>query len=297
MGIGCLMDGFEIILTKVKCLINQLNISSIDLNKNEDAIVHLQALISLFDSLILNLNEEDVNISAKYQMCKTVFSLVFSYGIKLFKESVKYPNQMNFSLLAICFNFYVDFLEKCNNFASDNKAEIIAEKMKLIEEIIEQIFIPILSSAQNTLFDQIVMSKLSSFSGLSNGSYIGTNFKKIYTNNLSYLPTTLDVPTKDQNILKKYPFAFLTSFVRLYTLSYKLRMKLLDNKQINLTNQFLNNQYLRSYLKVFLNDNNHSKDTAKNSYLIMKYENLFVYYCLKLAFAVFNFEVVKILLY
>ena len=44
---------------------------------------------------------------------------------------------------------------------------------------------------------------------------------------------------------------------------------------------------------MYIKDNNQSKESVKNSYLIMKYENLFVYHCLKLAFAVFNFEVIK----
>jgi hypothetical protein len=294
MGIGCLIDSFEIILTKAKSITND---SNVDLNNNEDTIIHLQALISLFDNLILNLNEEDQYLSEKYQMCKTMFSLVNSYGIKLFNGSVKCPNQIVFSLLGICFNFLVDFLEKCSSFPSENKAEIITEKMNYLEELIEKIFIPVLNSEHNTLFDQIVMSKLSSFSALSTSSHIENDFKKIFTNNLSYLPTTLDLPAKDQNILKKYPFAFLSSFVRLYTLCFKLKMKRLDNKNFSLTHQFLNNQYLQSYLKMFIKDNNQSKESAKNSYLIMKYENLFVYYCLKLVFAVFNFEVIKIKYY
>ncbi len=291
MGIGCLIDGFEIILNKAKHLITCLNIPLSDFGKNEDSVIHLQSIVSLFDSLVLNLNEEDVNLSSKYQMCKTVFSLVFSFGLKLFKESVKCPNQIDFSLLSVCVNFFVDYLEKCSNFATENKAEIISEKMKFIEDLIEQILMPLMNTNHNSLLDQIVTSKLSSFSCLSNNAHIQDHFKKIYTNNLSYLPTTLDVPAQEQNFWRKYPFTFLTSFVRLYTLCFKLRMKLLDSKKFSLTYQFLNNSYLQSYLKVFSNDNNQSKASAKNSYLIMKYENLFVYHCLKLAFAVFNFEV------
>ena len=293
MGIACVTDSFEIILSRIKAIINSFDASASDFNKNENVIVHLQAAIGLFDSLVLNLSEEDAHLSSKYQMCSTVFELVFTFGIKLFEMSLRKHTSMNFSLLSACLDYIVDYLEKCGRFTSENKTQILAEKMSHIEELIEKILIPILNSKENTLFDQLVMSKLYSNSAVSTNESVQNSFKKIFTNNLSYLPTMLDVmPVNEEScILRKSPFAFLTSFLRLYILCFKLRMKMLDNKKFSLTHQFLNNSYLKSYLKAYIKDSSQAKDMAKNSYLLMKYENLFVYYCTKLAFAVFDFEV------
>ena len=288
MGIDCLIDSFEFILNKVKALMNSASIHS---GKNEDSITLLLSIISFFDSLVLNLNETDPDLSSKYQMCKTLFSFVFSFGIKIFSDFFKQTSQINFSLLSICLDFIVDYLNKSSSFSADNKLESIVEKMKHIEDLIQNIVIPFLSTDNSMLFNQMVMSKLSSRTILLMNNEAQDYFKKISTNNLSYLPTTLDLPSQEQNILKTNPFPFLGSFVRLHILCFKLRMKLLDNKQFSYTSQFLKNSYLQSYLKAFTNDMNQSKDSAKNSYISMKYENLFVFYCLKLAFALFDFEV------
>jgi hypothetical protein len=299
MGIGCIVDSFEIVLNTMVKLVNSYNPSF-----DEHSVLHLQAILSLFDGIMLTLNEQDKHLNQKYQMCSTVFSIIQPFTVRLFKAVSSAvdsgSNDVNLNLLSVCMNLLVNYLEKCDYFSAENKSEILSKKLKSIEELVENILVPLMTETGKTThlnLDQLVMSKIVKNSTSSNEETIHNCFKNIYSNNLSYLPTMLDpaLDENNRNFIKHSPFVFLASFLRLYLLCFKLRMKMIDNKSFSLTHKFLNNAYLRSYLKLFLKNNSQQKESTNNSYLIMKYENLFVYYCIKLAFTLFNFEVMFIL--
>ena len=137
-------------------------------------------------------------------------------------------------------------------------------------------------------FDQLVFNRL-----IINKELLNESYKKISTNNLSYLPTILN---NDSNYVKNGPFCFLNSFIRLFSLCFKLRFKLIEknDKNFKITSNFLfNNPSLKSFFKSYCNNNgsNQSNDSISNSYLITKYENSFVYNYLKFCFTLFNFQV------
>jgi hypothetical protein len=96
---------------------------------------------------------------------------------------------------------------------------------------------------------------------------------------LPYLPTINSFPLNTRSVELDAPFHFLTSFVRLFLLYLKLQTLKGDDGN-NLVKQFLNEPYLVSYFKLFIKNNDQSMNS---SFILMKYENYFVYYCCKLA--------------
>lgn len=280
MGIECMIDVYEILITHLN--------KSIGHKSNENQCF-LKALISLFDCLVQTVTENDPNSEFKSDIGSSVYSIVSTFTIKQFSlVNSNNLDQFDLNLVSVSLDYLVCYLEKIECFNEANKADVLSKKLRFIEILIENILEPITNSTEkiNQLrFDQLVMSKLLSSSTSSNSGEIHKNFKKIYTNNLTYLPTILNI-----DFSKNGPFCFLASFLRMFNLCFKNRMKMIDDKKFTNTRLFLQNPYLKSYLKAYEKNNSQSKDSTNNSYFIMKFENHVVYQCLKLAFGVFNFE-------
>lgn len=289
MGIECVVDFYEILLTHFNSYLNNSK------GYNE----YLRVLIGLFDSLILTLTENDPNKEFKSEICSSVYSSLSNFMIKEFntifdnkKQEIQAKIDLNF--YSICLNFMVDYLERMEHLVSLSKVDALSKKLMYLEILIDNLVEPIVNSKEkmNQLkFDQIAFSKMLPNSTSSSSGEIHEMFEKISGNNLSYLPTILSIPCKQSDYLSNSPFSFLAAFLRLYNLCFKLRLKLIDDKKFTNTRNFLGNSYLNSYLKAFMKNNNQTNKSTNNSYFLMNLESCFVYHCIKLAFNVFNFEV------
>ncbi len=263
-------NSFELILKHLSNLVTSKNILE---NNN---VLYLQAILSLFNNFILNASEDDPNLKLKYDMCSSVYSIVRTYTISHFK-----PNNFNLSIMSVCLNFIADFLEKITYGSFFTFGFTIKDNR--IDLLIQNLFDSFLQNDHLKLND-LIMSKLVINSTFLKDNLVAENLRKIKDNNLSYLPTILnEMPNTDQIST----FCFLASYFKLYSLCFKLSIKSFADNDFNSTRQLLSNSYLRSYLTSFLKNN----DILANSFLRIKYENLMVYYFLKLVFNIINFEV------
>jgi hypothetical protein len=282
-GINTLIDLFEVLLKQLNGTIQAKLINDKQ---------YFYSLITLFNSLMLksrNLTAQNELIC--FNITSSVYSILSKFLTDRFRACLSDETELfaDIKLLSLATNFVVDYLENSGRISAD--LNFIDKKMKSIEGFVEQIFKPILDekNKMNQLrFDSLFMSKLTAASIYSADSRHQTLFKKIYTNNLSYLPTILSL---NENTSEESVFSFLASFLRLYLVVFKLRMKQMDNERFGLTRGFLNNAYLKSYLKLFAQSSQQGVDSANTCYFNTQAECHFVYHVLKLQFYIFNFEV------
>ena len=271
-SIDTLSNSFELIFKHFNNLINQNTLN----------IQYLQAMISLFNNLIINASEDDSNLKLKYEMCSSVYSLVQMFTFNQFKLLFS-SNVVDLNLLSVCIHFIADYLDKVihGSFFKFDSLSNLSSKSKVYETVIENLLVPIITNQLK--LDELVMSKLTANSTTSTDNSVADQLKRIKGNNLSYLPTILNDMTFANQIAS---FCFLASYFRLYSLCFKLNLKYFELNGFSATRCLLNNAYLKSYLKQFVRNEN-----GVDSYLRIKYENLMVYHCLKLVFILVNFEV------
>lgn len=285
---------FETMLCNIKSstqtLSNKSNVKEYDLH-----VQYLQALISLFSSLV----STSKNDQTLMEMCSGVFSIIQSFVLN--KLKVYFSAELgqdnlttDLNLFSVCFNFIVDYLDKLTDYA---------KRLEVIDYLVQELITPLLENdAHRMKFDSFIMSRLLSSSTSSRDEETNRIFQRIKGNNLAYLPTILNLydsneEAKSMNMKTLNcisSFCFMTGFTRLYSLCVKFRIKLFEMKNFLTTQRFLDNDYLRSYLKAFCAGTSQKAESLNNCYLIMRYENYFVYNCLKLAFNLFNFQVIDI---
>ena len=274
---------FELMIKHIKKAIDNLTANKSEYTEN---VFYLQSLLSLFSGLVKTCNQTEM-----LEMSSGVLSIVQTFLLNKFKfyfSSDKHDNlTMDLNLMSLCLNFIVDYLDKSNNYE---------KRLEVIDYLNEQVLQPLLENDVYRLkFDNLIMSRLLSNSTSTTEELMVKGFEKIKGNNLSYLPTVLNFATSDNASASMLgnisPFCFMIGFVRLFSLCLKFRIKNFEAKNFLTTHRFLNNEYLKSYLKMFNRNNSQGIDSMNSSYLIMKYENYFVYNCLKLAFSIFNLQV------
>jgi hypothetical protein len=268
---------YEVLLKKTLSLLNRMTSDYCVESDEAKRRLHLQALLGLFDTLVLTMHEDDDDLQLKYEICTNLFNQIGQFVTKRLKQE---SQEIDFNLMSICVDYLVDYLSKLDEIGLQSKAENVHHKFEQVDALIESIAHPFLSNQLR--LDQLVMSHLISHS--TSQTPPDERFEKIRSNNLSYLPTISSVSSE----LRQNPFGFMASFVRFVLLCFKSRCKSVD---IKLVRQFLNNAYLKSYLRAFGKKSSHQQEHQTSSYLKQKYENHFVYYLLKLALNVFALEV------
>ena len=280
---------FETMLGNIKASTQSLAKSS--LKDYESHVHYLQSLISRFSSLIENSNNDEVLL----EMNSGVFSIIQSFLLNKLKayfssETSQANLTTDLNLFSVCLNFIVDYLDKLTNFA---------KRLEIIDYLVQELIHPLLENdAHRMKFDSFIMSRLLSSSTSNNDEETKKVFQRIKGNNLCYLPTILNLydsneetPVNKKTLSHISTFSFMIGFTRLYSVCLKFRIKLFDNNNFWTTQRFLNNEYLRSYLKSYSSYTSQTTQSLNNCFLIMRHENYFVYNCLKLAFNVFNFQV------
>lgn len=231
------------------------------------------------------------------EMCAGVFSVVQTFLLTKLKFYLSSDDQVSLStdlnLMSVCLNYIVDYLEKTAAFD---------KKIDHIDYLIKEFLQPLIDNDVNILkLNSLVMSKLVRNSTSTTEETDLQSFSRIRGNNLSYLPTMLNFCDAEGRVTRNMidriaPFCFMSGFMRLYLVCFKFRIKLFENGAYASTHKFLDNEYLRSYLRTFKENIGQGVEAFNNCFLIMRYENYFVYYCLKLAFTLFNFEVNRTIL-
>lgn len=179
----------------------------------------------------------------------------------------------NADLIAAALSYLVDYLEK---YREDRATKISA----LFDSLID----PFLCSSEGQLaLERMVLSKL-----LSSSIHSETNsqsFRRIASNNLSYLPTVMSTANNDGY------FRLIGAYLRFCQL-VAVRLKTTAERE-NLTTlgRLLANDYIKSYFRMFIK--NCLNDTVKEV-LLNRQENLFVYHSIKLIFHVYNLEVFQV---
>jgi hypothetical protein len=260
---------YEVLIKKTLGFLNQITRRHLCESKK----LLTQALIGLFDTLVLTMHEDDADLKLKYEICTNLFEQISELVAKHLKQT---NEEIDYNSMSICIDYLVNYLSKLDEIGLYSRPENVHHKFEQVDGLIESIVHPFLGN--ELCLDQLVMSHLVSHSTTQKNEQLD----KIRSNNLSYLPTILNVPNDEMR--KQSPFGFMASFVRFLLLCVTSRCKTID---IKLVRQFLNNAYLKSFLNAFAK--NCSQQTS--SYLRHKYENHFVYYLLKLALNVFAFEV------
>lgn len=277
LGIDCLYDCFEMLLVRLNTYLNEWN--SIG---NQLSI----ALISLFRLFLLT--PESENIVTKSEICSSVYSVLCTVSINRFKTIQDAKEIKSFEFISHCLNYLVDYLEKCELWQIDRYTKI--------EQLIEYFIVPFVTGNDGLLsFDNLIFSKLQVSSIYSD--QMKEKFKKINSNNLSYLPTAQNVNNDPNEIFENVVFRFLASYVRFYYLAFKLKMNSIDDKAFTNVRRFLNNEYIKSYFRVYIKNNSQSKQSVNNEFLLARNENLFIYYCLKLMVHIYNLEVYNYTIY
>jgi hypothetical protein len=303
---------------------NELNEQAIEANQH--LATYLNSLIALIHSLALTIDENDKHIIVKYEMCSSALAIVLSFCKQSFEfllasntsneraKMILASRALKFQSLSICLHFIIDFIEKCSqisyytvNLALMNRDYVdLQKRIELIELLIEKLIRPLLEDEKVRLkLDDLLMSKMIAYSTCSEANAL--EFERIKANNLSFLPTICNIfkirvkedETYHQLNIDDYPFPFLASLMRLnlVCIKYKLYSPTLSastsihNNKLWLSRSLLNNSYLKSYLKLFVKNNSQSRDSLNNCYIQTRQECFFVYYCLKLAFGAYNFEV------
>ena len=246
-------SSFETISNSFELILKHLSnlVTSKNISENNNAL-YLQAILSLFNNFIVNASEDDPNLKLKYDMCSSVYSIIHTYTISHFK-----PNNFNLSIMSVCLNFIGDFLEKITYGSFFTFGFTIKDNR--IDLLIQNLFDSFLQNDQLKLND-LIMSKLVINSTFLKDNLVAENLRKIKDNNLSYLPTILNEMSNTDQIST---FCFLASYFKRYSLCFKLSIKSYADNDFN----------------------------SANSFLRIKYENLMVYYFLKLVFNIINFEV------
>jgi len=281
---------FETMLKNATSSLQLLSRTSSEADQNA---LYLQSVISLFNGLI-GASTEDTTL---IDMSSGFFSIIQTFLLNKFKfymSSVSCGDlTSDFNLISVCFNFMVDYLE--NKYLDSDR------RLEKIDYLITELYKPLLENKSFKLrFDDLIMSKLASRSTSTTDEALLSSFSRIKGNNLSYLPTMLNFGDADgrikANLMKSIaPFGFMTGFVRLYLTCFKFRIKSFEASGYASSHAFLSNEYLQSYLRAYARSVSQRAESLSNCFLIMKYENYFVYYLLKLAFYLFNFEVRKII--
>lgn len=191
-------------------------------------------------------------------------------------------SDFEFDLVSVAMNYCSDYLERVNT-----GADQIQTNLDSVESFIKNIYKPVLEDKQALLkFDSLIMSKLGSLSVNSPDSEPSLLFRKIHSNNLTYLPTILGLSQTSSMA----GFSFIGSYTRMLLICYRLRMKLLDTGCVK---SFLSNPYFKSYMKMFTNKPSSQEVSAANVYFNNKLECMFVYHFLRLTFHIYNFQVIE----
>ena len=276
-------NSFEFLIKHVNCQINKLTRAGDSLDCDGNTI-YLQALIALFGSLANDGGDQ-------LEICSSIFSIIHTFFFNKFEGVFKYstskPDAGLLNLMSVCLGFFATFLDK---------TKALDKRLELVDRLNADLFAQVLENdAIQMRLDSFIMSKLLSSSTATQDDNAIKSFKQIKANNLSYLPTML-CSHKPLQLEQIAPFAFLSELLRVYNICFKSRIKVYAARNFQTTRQFLNNAYLKSFLKAYSNNTDQGSDSLNNSCLTMKYENCFVYNCLKMAFNVFKFEVFFLIL-
>lgn len=292
MGYESIIDLYEILIDKLKNLMGECKENS------EKKISQLQSLISLFNWLIKSGTEHDLNFLS--EISTTIYSLISSFVQKKFKSLFNNQIQLieeniNFNLYSNCMNYMVDYLEKIEFLAPFDKMSVLSSRKKIyIETLIETLIKPIVHTKNTTnllIFEKLVLSKLINIS-VYGQELMQQKFKKICSNNLSYLPTICHIYQFDNcDVTRQSPFGFLASFMRLYNFLFMNKINLIDDNKFSNIRNLLKNSYIGSYLKCYIKNNDQSRDSPLQSFYPAKMENWFVLNILKTALNVYNFQV------
>ncbi|CAF0788208.1 unnamed protein product [Brachionus calyciflorus] len=293
IGIECVVDFYEILLE----ILNKL-ISEISQNESFTKFSFLQSLISLFHCLILTASEPNLDFVG--EIGAGVYSIISSFVQKKFKnifdnKNFELKEKIHLNLFSVCLNYLIDYLDKMEFLSSMNRpADLLNKKLMYIEVLIDSFIEPFMNRNEklNQLkIDQFLMSKLNNYSVFGSNDYLIEQYKKIQSNNLSYLPNVSNFMRSDDiDPIGNNPFCFLAAFMRLYNLCFMNRLTIIDDSKFSNTKNFLRNSYLKSYLKSFVKNNCQNKNSMANSFYLSKFENLFVFNLLKTAFNLFNIE-------
>ncbi len=282
----------------------QLLVKSSNMDTYEQITLYLQSMISLLNKLAL----ENIGNIEMVEMCSGFFSIVQTFLLYkcefYFKTNLTLLDLLNhnriggeytsdLNLMSVCLNFMADYLE--NKYIDSEK------RIEYIEHLISELYKPLLENKDFKLrLDNAIMSKLFGRSTATNDEIVLRYFSRIKGNNLSYLPTILNFEDSNGKIKNNMltsiaPFGFMIGFLRLYLTCLKFRARSFETGGYASTYNFLSNEYLQSYLKAYGRSVSQKSDSLNNCFVIMKYENYFVYYYLKLASYLYNLEV-KILI-
>ncbi|RNA07214.1 RNA polymerase II-associated 1 [Brachionus plicatilis] len=291
MGYECVIDFYEVLIEKLKNLMAHVG------EENWKKVSLMQSIVSLFGLVLKSATEPNLNFVS--EISAAVYSLVASFVQKkfasLFNNQIdQVTENINFNLYSTCLNYLVDYLEKMELLTSFEKpADLSSRKRMYVEILIDSLVEPLVCKkyAINQLkLEQLVLSKLGTFSVYSQGP-VREKFGKIFSNNLSYLPTICHISKIDQcDVIRQSPFGFLAAFIRLYNLCFINRINVIDDSKFSNTKSLLINSYINSYLKYFVENNDQSLGSPLRSFYPAKFENWFVFNFLKTAFNLFNFE-------
>lgn len=189
---------------------------------------------------------------------------------------------MRLNLTSVCLSYLVDYLDRL-------PAE---ERTTKLDALIGQVIEPFARTGNEGVlaFEKLVLSKLASSSMSSESNREA--FRRIRSNNLSYLPTSMTLVSLDNSAVR-----LAASFMRFCQLA-AVRMRttgLDDRKFTNLRRLLASNEYLKSYYRAFIKN---CSDSGINNELLANYdENALVYQAVRLMFHLYNLEVFYCYLY
>ncbi len=289
--------GLNLIIDLYEILMNNLNSQIKLITKDKtNSSSYLISLITFFNCsmskskylAIMKQNNQIVGFNISTSVFSIVKTLLIEHYSSNFSNSDKVSLDLN--LCNVCMNFLCDYLDT----GAGADLDFIEKKLGHIECIVKNVYDSLFSTGQNKIgqfkFDNLIMSKL-----VSNSVYSENMIKKlrrVSSNNLTFLPTIIHLNNDNEQFI----FNFLSSFLNLYLLCLKFRMKTMDDADFTQTRTaFLKNAYLKSYLKLFvenLNQNTQNGQSFNESYYNTRHECMFVYSLLKLEFHILDFEVI-----
>ena len=222
------------------------------------------------------------------QIAFNVFHTVLRFTSGYFKSAfVDNSTKLDFTLMSNCLLVLHGYMSRFFGHDMTKQRGELSSTTDELESLVEGIFVATtMSHDAHNQFDNLVLAKLSRNS--TSSELVAQSLQRIVSNNLSYFPSLLSPRTSSA-----CAFCFLATLMQLEQLCIRQQLKPFGSSECApKAAAFLDNPYVKSYLKHLIGSNDETtRSVASSSYILFKYECNFAYSYLKLSNAISDIQV------